>query len=92
MTILQMKLSWAQQLSCCTCLGGVESADGSWGIGYCLWWSHSWDPPWGYHVGLCSGVRRCMRSTTPQHPCRLFASVHLTMLWSQCVVFLSHIL
>ncbi len=35
--ILQMKSSLAQQLSCCTCLGGGESADGSWGIGYCRW-------------------------------------------------------
>jgi hypothetical protein len=25
------------------------SADGSWGIGYCQWWNHSLDPPWGSH-------------------------------------------
>jgi hypothetical protein len=27
-----------------------------WGIGYCWWWNRSLDPPWGYHVGLCSDI------------------------------------
>jgi hypothetical protein len=80
MTILQMKLSLAQQLSCCTCRGGAVSADGSWGISCCQWWNHSLDPPWDYHVGLHSDVGRHLRCNTPQSPNGLLAFVWLTML------------
>jgi hypothetical protein len=88
MTILHMKSSLAQQLSCCTCRGGAESADGSWGIGYCRWWNCSLDPPWGYHVGLRSDIGRHMRCTAPQCPHGLLAFVRLTMLWKPMCGFL----
>jgi hypothetical protein len=87
-----MKSSLAQQLSCCTCQGGAESADGSWGISYCWWWNHSLDPPWGYHVGLCSDVGRRMRCTAPQH-CRKAWGKQLTgteQHSTQCSVWNSH--
>ncbi len=83
-----MKLSWAQQLSCCTCQGGAESADGFWGISCCQWWNHSLDPPWGYHVGLHSDIGRHMRCNAPQCPHGLLAFAWLTMLWKPAYGFL----
>ncbi len=94
MMILQMKLPWAQQLSCCTCQGGVESAE--WVLGYWLLpvvisflrstlWLPCWAPLW------------CRKAYEMYHSSASCLVDHLPLfIWQCCEIqwmgFLHHIL